>query len=357
MTIYGKAGFARSIAISTLSLIVLLSSVSLVGAEPSIESKRAQAKEVKAQVDKLDATLEIAVEEYNMASDQLDDTRERLALTRERLRRERRRLRIRQGILNRRAASIYLNGKINFVEVVLSTQTFDDFIKRMDLLTRIGDHDAGLVASVKAAKRQLQKQRVILAKEETRQRKIVVVREKKKSSIEGTLSKRKEMLSGLQNEIAAYEAAERAAAAAARRAAAAAQTASASSSSGGDDGGTGAGIPSHGDVVAYAESRLGCPYVWGASGPSSFDCSGLTMWCYAQVGIGLPHSSSAQYGCGTHISRDNLQAGDLVFFGSPIHHVGLYVGGGQMIHSPHTGGVVEYASVDGHGDYAGATRP
>ncbi len=355
MTIHGKAGLFRSTTISILSLMVLLCSVAGVGAEPSIESKRAQARVVKGQVDKLDQKLEIAVEEYNQASDELDETRERLVLTREKLQRERHRLIVRQGILNERAASIYLNGRIDFVEVVLSTQTFDDFLKRMDLLTRIGDHDAGLVASVKIAKRRLQRQKLILAKEEARQRKIVATREKKKSSIESTLAKRKEMLSGIQGEIAAMEAAERAAAEAARRAAIAA----ASSSSGGssDDGGSGAGIPAHGDVVAYAESRLNCPYVWGGSGPNSFDCSGLTMWCYAQVGIGLPHSSSAQYGCGTHISRDNLKPGDLVFFGSPIHHVGLYVGGGQMIHAPHTGAVVRYDSVDGHGNYAGACRP
>lgn len=352
MTINGRAGFLRSCVISILSITIILCSAPPIGAEPTIEEKRAEAREIKAQVAKLDQKMEIAVEQYNMASDALDETRERLVLTREKLARARRRLRVRQGILNRRANSIYINGKIDFVEVVLATQSFDDFLKRLDLLTRIGNHDADLVGSVKAARRILERRKKQLAVQELRERRIKVAREKKKDQIEATLVKREQMLSSIKDEIEAYERAQRERAERQRRY----YMASRSVDSGGGGGGTGAGVPAHGNVVDYAVSRLGCPYVYGASGPSTFDCSGLTMWCYAQIGIGLPHSSAAQYGCGTRISRANLQPGDLVFFGSPIHHVGLYVGGGQMIHAPHTGAVVSYSGID-RGDYAGATRP
>jgi cell wall-associated NlpC family hydrolase len=79
------------------------------------------------------------------------------------------------------------------------------------------------------------------------------------------------------------------------------------------------------------------------------------MYVYARAGVYLPHSSGAQYGSGRHVSRSELRPGDLVFFGSPIHHVGIYVGGGQMIEAPHTGAVVRYAGVD-RSDYVGATR-
>jgi cell wall-associated NlpC family hydrolase len=115
-------------------------------------------------------------------------------------------------------------------------------------------------------------------------------------------------------------------------------------------------IPAHGGVVAYAKSRIGCPYVWAASGPSEFDCSGLAMWCYGKIGISLPHSSQEQYNSGPHVSRKDLEPGDLVFFGSPIHHVGIYVGGGEMIEAPYTGARVRYASAF-RSDYAGACRP
>ena len=109
-------------------------------------------------------------------------------------------------------------------------------------------------------------------------------------------------------------------------------------------------------AVAAARSKLGDPYVWGAAGPGSFDCSGLTMWAWSQAGVSLPHSSSMQYSSGSKVSVSSLQPGDLVFYGSPIHHVALYVGGGQVIHAPQTGDVVRYASVDMM-PIVGAVRP
>ena len=109
-------------------------------------------------------------------------------------------------------------------------------------------------------------------------------------------------------------------------------------------------------AVAAAKSKLGSAYVWAAAGPSTFDCSGLTMWAWAQAGVSLPHSSSMQYSSGTKVSTSSLQPGDLVFYGSPIHHVALYVGGGQVIHAPQTGDVVRYASVDMM-PIVGAVRP
>jgi cell wall-associated NlpC family hydrolase len=93
-------------------------------------------------------------------------------------------------------------------------------------------------------------------------------------------------------------------------------------------------------AVAAAESRVGDPYVWGAAGPSTFDCSGLVMWAYAQVGISLPHFSGAQYSNTTHIPMSDLQPGDLVFPSNPGDHVAMYVGGGNIVEAPFTGATV-----------------
>jgi peptidoglycan DL-endopeptidase CwlO len=111
-------------------------------------------------------------------------------------------------------------------------------------------------------------------------------------------------------------------------------------------------------AVNFAYAQLGKPYEWAADGPGSYDCSGLTMASWRAAGVSLPHSSGMQYGYGTHVSQGQLQPGDLVFFYSPISHVGIYIGGGKMIHAPRPGDVVKITSISGsYMPYVGATRP
>ena len=98
-------------------------------------------------------------------------------------------------------------------------------------------------------------------------------------------------------------------------------------------------------AMAAAGSVIGHPYRWGGAAPGGFDCSGLVRWSFAQAGIDLPHSSRAQRNATMHISESELLPGDLVFYGSPVYHVGIYVGGGQIIHAPRSGDVVKYAPI------------
>jgi len=109
------------------------------------------------------------------------------------------------------------------------------------------------------------------------------------------------------------------------------------------------------EAVKWALTQLGKPYVWGADGPDSFDCSGLTMWAYAKLGINLPHYTGSQWNAGTHVSREALQPGDLVFFYSDLHHMGMYIGNGKMVHAPQTGDVVKISEIAGR-PWAGAVR-
>jgi cell wall-associated NlpC family hydrolase len=110
-------------------------------------------------------------------------------------------------------------------------------------------------------------------------------------------------------------------------------------------------------VLDAAYSVIGTPYQFGGSSPETgFDCSGFTMWAWSHAGVSLPHSSAAQYAALPHVAREDLQPGDLVFFYSPISHVGIYVGGGRMIHSPHTGDVVRVVAVYWD-SFVGAARP
>jgi cell wall-associated NlpC family hydrolase len=109
-------------------------------------------------------------------------------------------------------------------------------------------------------------------------------------------------------------------------------------------------------VVAYALNQVGDSYVWGATGPSAFDCSGLTMAAYRVAGISLPHSSSAQYSSYRHVSRSQLQPGDLVFYYSPIHHVAIYIGGGRIVHAANPSSGVLVADLYSM-PFSGAARP
>ncbi|RBY82797.1 C40 family peptidase [Blastococcus sp. TF02A-26] len=109
-------------------------------------------------------------------------------------------------------------------------------------------------------------------------------------------------------------------------------------------------------AIATAMAQRGKPYVWAAGGPGSFDCSGLTQYAFRAAGISLPHSSRLQSRMGQAVSRADLQPGDLVFFYSPVSHVGIYIGNGQMVHAPTSGDVVKVAPVDAVGGYAGARR-
>jgi cell wall-associated NlpC family hydrolase len=114
--------------------------------------------------------------------------------------------------------------------------------------------------------------------------------------------------------------------------------------------------PGAAGAIQEAQRQLGKMYQYGAAGPDRFDCSGLTMWAWGHAGRSLPHSAAAQYGATTHVPLSAIQPGDLLFYGSDLHHVGLYVGNGQMIEASHTGTPVRYASIY-RSDLVGAGRP
>ena len=105
-------------------------------------------------------------------------------------------------------------------------------------------------------------------------------------------------------------------------------------------------IVSSNSVLAYASDFIGIPYVWGGTSTSGFDCSGFTQYVFAHFGVNLPRVSQDQQNVGTLVSRANLQPGDLVFFGTPAHHVGIYVGNGNMINAPHTGDVIKIQTLN-----------
>ena len=206
---------------------------------------------------------------------------------------------------------------------------------------------------MKTYRRVVKERRARLETAHVEQARLVAERSAQKASIEGQLAERRQLLSSIKSEIAQIQAAEQArqaelaAQARARLATAGATVLDASAGAVVNPPDSYAPPPSkYGGVVGIAMQYLGIPYVYGGASPAGFDCSGFVMYVFAQVGISLPHNAAAQYGYGMPVSQDQLQPGDLVFFNG-LGHVGIYVGGGSFIHSPHTGDVVKISSISG----------
>lgn len=331
--------------IMCMVLISLTLSQGFVFATP-ISEKKARVSEIKEQIDSLDTQIEIADEEYLQAQNRLSGIKDKVYLTKASLGKAKVKLSKNKKLLNNRAKGLYKNGSLSFLDIIFSTKSFNEFLVGLDFIIRVGNRDAVIIRKVKKAEAELKTAQKQLNTAKASQEKVVNTLYDKKKSIENSLAEKQDLMSGIEADIEKLQQQERQAAV---------QILKSNNAPVSDSGGAPPNAPKSG-VVGVAYAQLGKPYQYGAAGPNAFDCSGLTMYCYAQVGVSLPHSSGAQYGCGAHVSQSNLMPGDLVFFGSPIHHVGLYVGNGAMIHAPHSGAVVEVAPAF-RGDYVGATRP
>ena len=319
------------------------------------------------QVHALDDQVGAAVERYNLANIQLDQIDADLTTNARHLGIAKSSLRNARSHLASRLVAIYTGGDdASAVEVLLGAESLQDLTDRLDTMERVGSQDARIVHRVRAFKHEVQARKLRLQRARVRQREIVAQRAAEKQSIENQLAERQQMLASIKDQIAQLQAEERAREARlaeqarARLAQQRALAAQVQSSRGAAtiaapeiavvDGeseavsGTAAPPSRYGGVVGIAMQYLGTPYVWGGASPGGFDCSGFAMYVYAQVGVSLPHNAAMQYGMGVPVSRSDLQAGDLVFFNG-LGHMGIYIGGGQFIHAPHTGDVVKISDM------------
>ena len=321
----------------------------------SISSKEAQAQSVMAQIQGLDANLERAVDAYNLANEKLGHIESDLRENKLELRLARKNLRRSQEQLSAHLVEMYTSGNENTgLDVLLGASSMDDLISRIDTMNRVSDQSTEVLRQVKVYRAAVKHRRDRLQTAHVQQAELVAERSAQKASIEGQLAERQNLLSSIKDQIAEMQAAEQA-----RQAELAAQARARLQTAGATvlDASAGAVVnpppvsyappPSkYGGVVGIAMQYLGTPYVYGGASPSGFDCSGFVMYVFAQIGVSLPHNAAAQYGYGMPVSRDQLQPGDLVFFNG-LGHDGIYIGGGQFIHSPHTGDVVKISSISG----------
>jgi cell wall-associated NlpC family hydrolase len=361
----------------------------------AITQAQQEAQTLQARIDELADQLDAAIEDYNYSIAMLNDTQVASENTQALLTQAESDLAAAEGQLVDRLVEIYKEGQLGGLEALLGSDSFSEVLDRLDWLKRMSGQDAQIVADVQAytdeksaraaeLAQQLQDQQAYAAQADAAKASV----EQKLAANEGALADKKDEIAQLvkeeearqarllaeakkAQEEAARKAAELAAQEAARKAAELAaqekarQTATTkkpttpttkasttrTTEPGSTTATTAAPDPGPADpgpagppdaatadkVVSIGLEYLGRPYVWAASGPDSFDCSGFVMYVYKKVGISLPHSSRMQAGYGVAVSRDALQPGDLIFFYTPIHHVAIYIGDGKMVHAAGVG--------------------
>ena len=336
--------------------LVALCAAATASADPgAVSSKEAQAQQVLGQIQQIDESLGAAVEAYNLANVQLKKIEGDLQENRKQLHLARTNLQVAQKALGTRLVTAYTSNQDNSaLAVVLGSTSFEDMLNRVETLNSTSNQDASIVRQVTSFKTAVQRHRTELRNAHAEQQRVVSAKAAQRQRIESQLAQRRQLLSSIRSEIAQMKAAELAQQ---RQLAAAAQSRLAGATTPSVSGvGVGASTPEgstvappnvHGGVVGIAMRYLGVPYVWGGSSPRGFDCSGLVVYVFAQIGVSLPHSSYALYNMGTPVSISQLQAGDLVFF-TGASHMGIYIGGGQFIHAPHSGDVVKISSLTGY---------
>jgi len=330
-------------------LTIILTLAPLAGATP-LSEKRAKAREIAAKLDELYPKVAMAVERYNQAMDSLATVKQQIRENERMLKIAEYNLGLARTQLETRAVSMYKTRDVGFVDVFFATNSFDELVTQLDVMERLGKSDVDTMKSIDAYKRDVNDRRLKLQADKEAAVDLVATAKTEKEKVEALEGRLERMQAGVKAQIREIQ--EQIAARAEAAAEAAARAAQPDTGGDlGDDPGivVDPGGPGHPEVVAIAQRYLGVPYVYGGASPSGFDCSGLAMYCYAQIGIGLAHGATAQQHASTPVPVGSLQPGDLVFFGgaSYSYHVGIYVGGGSMIHAPHTGAVVSYGSTSG----------
>ncbi|WP_369388733.1 NlpC/P60 family protein [Streptomyces sp. CG1] len=321
---------ARVTVLTTAAAAAVVLSANAANAAPSQKLSKDQ---VKAKVDDLYQQAEQATEKFNGAKEKQQKLQKDISTIQDNVARGQQDLnKLRDG-LGSLATSQYRSGGIDpSVQLFLSSNP-NDFLDKASTLDQLSAQQVDALKKIQDKQRELSQER---AEATQKLKDLSATRaqlEQNKKDVQGKLADAQKLLNSLTAKEKADLAAQQ-------------QRADRSSSQRVDLGNTPPASGRAAAAFAAAQSQIGKPYVYGATGTASYDCSGLTSWAYAQAGISIPRTSQEQATIGTRISSVNdLQVGDLVFFYGDIHHVGLYAGNGQVLHAPHTGADVRYEAM------------
>ncbi|MCT2593317.1 NlpC/P60 family protein [Streptomyces sp. N2-109] len=319
---------------ATAAAAVAMTSQSAQADEPSKE-------EVKSQVDKLYEDAEAATETYNGAKEKQTKLQKQVSTLQDSVASGQGDLNKLRNGLGSMATAQYRSGGIDpSLQLFLSSDP-DGYLDKAATLDQLSTKQTEALSKIKSKQRSLAQQRTEAKGKLTDLAETRKGLGEKKKKIQGKLSKAQTLLNTLsaKERAALAEKEERANRASSERAELGDKKEEKTPDSAPTSGRAGA-------ALAAAKGKVGAPYVWSATGPNSFDCSGLTSWAYGQAGVSLPRTSQAQASSGTQVSRSALQPGDLVLFYGDLHHIGLYAGNGQVLHAPKPGANVRFESMD-----------
>jgi cell wall-associated NlpC family hydrolase len=319
--------------------------LALVGVTSANAAPKPSIAEVQRKIEKLRTQAEQASEDYNETREQLKSVDVRLKAAQDKLKRQRGEVQVARTQVGRLAAETYRRGELSTLDLVLGDDP-DNALAQAGYLPSLGERQAGAMTRLKEGEKKL-----------TTTEAEIKAQQGKAEAAKARMNKNRKLvdkrLDAANAELNRLEASQRKKLREAQE-----KTANAGVPSGGGGSSSGGGgsancngkavnAPSGAarKAIAFACAQLGDPYLWAATGPNKWDCSGLTMKAYAAGGVSLPHSSKLQANYGSRVSVSSLQPGDLVFFHSPISHVGMYIGDGLMVHAPSSGDVVRVASL------------
>lgn len=302
-------------------------------------------KSLMKQLDAIDAETEIASENYNAARARLDRIRSDIKQAKHDHEVVSKAYKIQVKRLNERAVTIYRQGDNTLWALLFEAKSFNEFVANVQYLAELSTSDARLLAEIVDQRKELETTLAQLQEDEKEAKSLEFELKARKIEVAQRNEDRTATLKNHNQELLALLDATTASEAAAER-----QLANQIDLGQFKDITIAAGSP-----VETALAYRGIPYVWGGASKKGFDCSGLLVYVFAQHDIKLPHYSGSQFKMGTAVTGA-LAPGDAVFFGSPVHHVGIYIGGGYFVHAPHTGDVVKISKLSTMSDYVGARR-
>jgi len=319
--------------------------------------KQAQSKvdAIEATLEKMDADIEKIFAEVDKTKLKIGETEEQIGITTKAIVVAQEVIKEEEDLFNKRMRSMYMNGVDSYLEVVLDSENIGDLISRVENIKKVIEYDNKIIGELTEKKVKIESQKATL---ETEKGKLVLLKTDNESKIDKLKVKKaqqKTLIAEAQKQEQLYSS--KIGDAEAIVSATMKQIQTIRDSVPKFTPSRGSATLSSNAVVAYASNFLGTPYVWGAAGPQYFDCSGFMQYVYSHFGVSLSRTTYTQIKEGSYVARENLQAGDLIFFGSGSdpHHVGMYVGNNSYIHAPRTGDVIKISALT-RDDYLTARR-